>query len=384
MRVLHVVPSYFPAVRYGGPIVSVRSLCGALSRSGIQVDIATTNADGPKDLRVPTDGWTELDGLRVRYFPRWPRIDFAFSPALARFLLGEASRYDLIHVTSTFSFPATVAAWAARRAGVPYVVSPRGSLQRWSLRQKRWKKLPYWVLAERANLRHATAIHVTAELEAQELEEVLPGARVLISPNGLDPIPPVEVARQARQVVFLGRIHRKKGLDILARAAALLAPALPDLEVLVAGPDDTGERARVEALIASLPTPPRFRWLGPVEGEVKWRLLTGAAAFALPSHAENFGQVVVEAMACGTPVVVSRNCPWAVAQERGAGAWVENTPEAFAAALLPILSDVALARAMGEAARALASEYQWPAIGRRFGEALRQLAAERRRGATSS
>jgi glycosyltransferase involved in cell wall biosynthesis len=377
MKVLHVTPSYYPAVRYGGPIVSVRALCRALAAQGVEVDVATTNADGPVDLQVPTDRWTTLDGLRIRYFRRWPRLDYAFSPGLASFLRERTRDYDLVHITSTFSFPATAAGWAARRSGIPYVVSPRGSLQRWSLGQKRWKKQPYWALLERRQLQRAAAIHVTAELERQELLEVLPGAEVIVCPNGLDPVSVPAVARLPRRIVFLGRIHRKKGLDVLAKAAALLVGRFPELEVVVAGPDDTGEQARVTSVIEALEPRPRFRWLGPVEGDAKWELLASAAAFALPSHAENFGLSVVEAMACGTPVVVSRNCPWAVVEERGAGAWVENTPGALAGALERILSQPAMAEGMGRAGRLLAAEYAWPAVGRQFAAELHRLATSR-------
>ncbi len=373
VRVLHIVPSYYPAVRYGGPIVSVRRLCESLVQAGVEIDVATTDADGPGDLDVPTDRWTDLDGVRVRYFHRWPRVDFAFSPPLARFLAKETRSYDLVHVVGTFSFPSLAAAAAARGAGVPYVVSTRGSIQPWSLAQKRWKKLPYWTLFERRNLEHAAAIHATAAAEADAIRALFPNARVFVSPNGVETVAPPKVERNPRQVVFLGRIHKVKGFDVLIPALARVAEALPGVQAIVAGPDDEGEWPRVEKLLEGARPRPEVRYVGAVTGDDKWRLLASSGVFVLPSHTENFGVAVAEALACGTPVVVSRNCPWRLVEEHGAGYWVENTPENVAKALLAILRDPALASRMGAAGIELARAYSWQGLGRKMAEWYREV-----------
>ncbi len=377
MRVLHVVPSYFPAVRYGGPIVSVRGLCEALARTGVEVDVATTDADGPRDLDVPTDRWTELGGVRVRYFHRWPRIDFAASVPLTGFLFAETRTYDLVHVVGVFSYPSLMAGAAARSAGVPYLISPRGSLEPWALSHKRWKKVPYWGIFERRNLEHAAAIHATSAVEARSVRALFPESRIIISPNGVDAVTPPAVVRSQRQVVFLGRLHRKKGLDILVRAMSLVAREIPDAETVVAGPDDEGEWPRIEALVATLSPRPRVRYLGPVNGDERWRLLASSAVFALPTHSENFGIAVLEALACGTPAVVSRNCPWEVLEERGAGRWIENSPERFAAAIAELLKEPSRTQAKRDAARALAAEYSWATIGREMASRYREVAASK-------
>lgn len=373
MRVLHVVPSYYPAVRYGGPIVSVRRLCESLVQAGVEVDVATTDADGPGDLDVPTDRWTDLGGVRVRYFHRWPRVDFAFSPPLARFLASETRSYDLVHVVGTFSFPSLAAAAAARAAGVPYVVSTRGSIQPWSLGQKRWKKLPYWTLFERRNLEHAAAIHATASVEADAIRALFPNARVFVSPNGVETVPPPKVERNPRQVVFLGRIHKVKGFDVLISALARVAETLPGVQTIVAGPDDEGEWPRVEKLLEVARPRPEVHYVGAVSGDDKWRLLASSGVFVLTSHTENFGLAVAEALACGTPVVVSRNTPWRSVEKHGAGFWVENTPENVAQALLAILRDPVLASRMGAAGIELARAYSWQGLGQKMAEWYREV-----------
>lgn len=374
-RVLHVVPSFAPAYRYGGPIVSVLELSRATAAAGIDIDVATTNADGPDDLEVPTDRWVRFEGLPVRYFRRWPRTGYACSFDLAWFLRTHIRDYDVVHVTSTFSFPSIAAGLAARAAGVPYIVSPRGSLQGWSLAQKRWKKLPYWLMLERRHLERAAAIHATADIEEQEVKAVLPGARVLLVPNGVNLITPPLVPRRPKTIVFLGRIHRKKGFDVLIPALSQLERLLPGTETIIAGPDDDGEWARVEAMLRSAVPQPNVRYVGPVHGDSKYELLASAAAFVLPSHSENFGMAVVEALACGTPVVVSRKCPWRSVEERGAGFWINNTPEECAHALRAILSDPDGARRMGEAGRRLAALFQWPELGRQMARSYEELAA---------
>ncbi|MFN7134292.1 MAG: glycosyltransferase, partial [Myxococcales bacterium] len=236
-------------------------------------------------------------------------------------------------------------------------------LQPWSLAQKRWKKRPYWTLVERPRLANAAALHATSEMERTDLERLVPGVPVVVVPNGVDLPPAVQVPRDPRQVVFLGRLHPKKGLDILVTALARVARTFPDVHAVVAGPDDAAEWPRIERLLEGMSPRPRVRYVGEVKGEHKFRLLAQSAVFALPSHAENFGQAVVEAMSVGTPVLVSRNTPWSSVEARGAGAWLENTPEAFAEGLCRVLADPAGAAVMGTQASALAREFSWSSVG---------------------
>jgi glycosyltransferase involved in cell wall biosynthesis len=374
MRVLHVSPSFAPAWRYGGPVQFVLRLCQALQKSGVEVEVATTNCDGRNDLDVPLDGLTTYEDVPVRYFRRWPRVDYAFSLPLFRFLAGAVPAFDVVHITSTFSFPADAAGRAARAAGVPYVISPHGSLQPWALRQKSWKKRPYWTLIEHANLKSAAAIHTTAETERTEVLRVLPHPNVIVIPNGMEPVPALDdVRRLPSQVVFLGRVHPGKGFDVLVPALSRVAREMPSVETIVAGPDDEGEWKRIESEIAKAMPRPRIRYVGTLHGPDRFRLLAQSAVFVLPSHRETFGMAVVEAMACGTPVVVSRNTPWEAVERAGAGEWVENTPEAVSAALLRLLRDPERAARMGESARRLAANYDWAQVGRQMKDLYESL-----------
>lgn len=367
MRVLHVMPSFWPATRYGGPIESVLRLCQALRAAGVTLEVVTTDADGPGDLDVPRGRLTDAQGVPVRYFARRPRTRYAFSAPLLGHLATDLGRWDIVHVTALFSFSSAAAMRLAHRAGVPYVLSPRGTLRPWAFGQKSWKKMPYWWLVERAHVARAAGVHTTSDDERDEVARLVPGSRPFTVPNGVDlPAAPPSVPREGRRVVFLGRIHPVKGFDVLVPALSRLAAEMPDVETLIAGPDEDGEWARVEAAIASSSPRPRVRYVGAVRGSEKLDLLASARALVLPSHSENFGMVVAEALACGTPVVVSRNCPWRVVEERGAGFWVENTPAQVAEALRALLADPAKAEAMGQRGRAIAAGLGWDAIARQM------------------
>jgi glycosyltransferase involved in cell wall biosynthesis len=377
MRVLHVTPAFAPAYCYGGPIEYLLRLCSSVQAAGVEVEVATTNANGDLDLDVDTSSAIDLAGLKVRYFARVLRLDYSFSPSLLRWLTAATPKYDLIHIHSTFSFPALAAGITARATSVPYVVSPHGSLQDWSLRQKRWKKLPYWLAFERRQLTRALALHATAEMERDAILRVLPSASVFTVPIGNEGVKRPAVPRSPRRVVFLGRIHKKKGFDVLIPALAIVANSMRDVETVVAGPNEDGEWSRVERLIARTDPRPRIHYIGPVYGEERFRLLASAAVFVLPSHSENFGMTVVEAMACRTPVVVSRNCPWPSVEETGAGMWVNNTPADIAGAVLRILRDASLQERMGAAGEVLANQYSWPSIGQAMARRYYELLSRR-------
>lgn len=374
LRVLQVIPAFYPATRYGGPTESVYRMCLALPDQGIDVDVVTTDADGPSNLAVPIDVPTSYEGVNVRYFHRATRSETKLSWGLFRHVLRVRHDYDVIHITAIFSLPSTTTAFIARAAQVPYVISPRGILRRPALAQKAWKKAPYWFAFERSNGAHAAAIHATSELEAEEIRAALPMANVVIVPNGTVLHEPfVDVPRDPATVLFLGRLHPIKGLDVLVRAASLATARWGPLRVVLAGPDDVGEWARIERLVAGLSPRPDVVWVGPVAGEEKARWLARATVLALLSQSENFGQVVLEALAAQTPVVVSRGCPWAIAEDEGAGFWVHATPNDVADALVQIVSDPTKARSMGRAGRRVAERFGWPDAARKMADLYRSL-----------
>jgi glycosyltransferase involved in cell wall biosynthesis len=345
LRILHVVPAYYPAVRYGGPIRSVHGLAAALTRRGHDVHVYTTSVDGEKDLDVRLGQPVDLDGVAVHYF-RVPALRRLYwSPSLGRQLRKAIAGFDIVHLHSVFLWPTWAAARAAARAGVPYITAPRGMLVREMIQRKsRLLKNAWITLIERATFVRAAGVHVTAELEAEELRAFgWPLPEVTWIPNGVDwpaEHPPRSAGPFAslpeRYVLFLSRISWKKGLDRLITAWQWV----PDMPLVIAGNDDEGYRPKLEALARSVGVADRVHFIGPVTDAHKWALYEEAELFVLPSYSENFGNVVAEAMAMGCPVVVSPEVGIAaMVKAREAGAVVDCDPSNLATVINDLLTD---------------------------------------------
>lgn len=376
VKLLHVVASYLPAVRYGGTIVSVHRLAAALAARGHEVHVYTTSVDGDRDSDVPHGEPVVIDGVRVWYF-RSPSVRRLYrSPGLRAHLAATVADFDAVHTHAVFLWPLWVAARAAARAGVPYVLSPRGMLERDLISRKNPLLKALWIaLIERRNLERAAAIHVTSAREAEELASLnfnLPP--VITIPNGVeevavtggDPVSDQLAVTIARgpYVLFLGRISWKKGLDRLLRAM----PYMPDgLRVLVAGPDDEGLRASLEAQALARGLADRLVFCGPVAGAAKQALLANAQLLVLPSYSENFGNVVLEAMAAGCPVIVTPEVGAApIVEAAGAGWVVSAEPSTLGSRISALAGDPVLRAAMGARARVAAREYTWDSVAGRM------------------
>ncbi|HTY51394.1 MAG TPA: glycosyltransferase [Steroidobacteraceae bacterium] len=347
LRILHVVPTYYPAVRYGGPIRSVHGLATALAGRGHDVHVYTSSMDGDADLDVPLDRPVCLDGVSVHYFPVPALRRLCWAPRLARTLRADIGGFDILHLHSVFLWPTAAAARIAARAGVPYVLAPRGMLVGEMIRRRsRWIKTAWIGLIEHRSLAAAAAVHVTAQLEAEELRKLgLPLPPIECIPNGVE-YPAgtasgatpheAETTLPARYALFLSRISWKKGLDRLISAWQ----QVPELPLVIAGNDDEGYRPRLEALARELGVAGRVLFLGPVADDRKWAIYRDAALFLLPSYSENFGNVVAEAMAMGCPVVVTPEVGIAaLVAEAGAGVVCGNEPAQLAAAISGLLAD---------------------------------------------
>ena len=386
MRILHVTPYFAPAFRYGGPPRSVLGLCRALGRAGVDVEVLTTTADGPEDLPASPAGGSRYEGVAVRYLPRaFPRRLFG-ARGLGGALDEAMARSDLVHVHGLWTLPGWAAARRARRAGVPLVISPRGMLDPGSLAQRPWRKRIAFAAVEQRNLLGATLLHATSSAEAGALRLWAPGSPVVTVPNGVEPagasLTPGEarlrlgIPEDAPLLLFLGRIHPIKRLDLLAAAFDRVRAVHPDARLVIAGPEERGERRRLEPRFAAAGE--SVRWSAETGDAEKWALLAAADLLVLCSDSESFGMSALEAMAAGTPVVATRTCPWADIETAGAGLWVEQEPEAIARAALAILRDEERAADMGARGKALAgARYSWDAAAAAMAAHYRRAAVRR-------
>jgi len=355
VRILHVVPTYLPARRYGGPIFAVHGLCKALVGRSHEVDVFTTNVDGEGVSEVPVGTAVDLDGVKVTYFEaRVKRV--YWSGGLRRALKGRVKDYDVVHLHSVFLDPTLAAARAAAKRRVPYVISPRGMLVRELIEEKSTLVKKMWLrLFERGNFANAAAIHFTSQREWDDAKDVgLPLPSPFVVPNGIDLPPPREYRRDDNTLLFLGRVNWKKGIDLLIEALTFL----PEMKLVVAGNDEERYAPRLCELAERIGVMSRVEFRGSVTGDVKEKLLGSVRALVLPSISENFGNVVIEAMAAATPVIVTPGVGVSDDVQRAkAGLVVERKAAAIAEAVSNVKPE------MGTRGRKLVEEkFTWPSV----------------------
>jgi len=315
MKVLHVIPSVAPS--RGGPSFVIRTMTRGLAQRGIETHVATTDDNGPSRLDVPFDRPAVEDGVVYWYFPRQTRF-YTFSLPFTKWLWRHAGDYDLIHIHTLFSYCSNAAAWVARRKGIPYIIRPLGVLNRWGMNKRRpWLKRLSFVLLEKKLLAGAACVQYTADQERIEASELGFSHTPVVIPN------PVEISKAPRGelrgrfrarypqlagrriVLFLSRIDRKKGLDLLIPAFNQVVARHPEAVLVIAGDGDRGLVETLQRHAHELGVDNSVVWTGFIGGDNKFEALADADVFVLPSYSENFGIAVVEAMAMGVPVVLT-------------------------------------------------------------------------------
>jgi glycosyltransferase involved in cell wall biosynthesis len=349
----------------------VHGLCKALVKRGHDVEVFTTNVDGPGISEVPLDQPLDMDGVKVRYFPTGPGRRLYRSPAMGAALAASVAGFDAVHLHSVFLWPTTAAARIAHVANVPYILTPRGMLVEALIRRKsRLAKMAWLTLFERANIAGAAVIHMTSQIEAEEFNKLRLAARqIRIIPNGIDLPPkssPATAASGPRpltaskwRILSLGRLNWKKGLERLIEAMKYI----PEAELVLAGNDEDSYWPRLEQLARRCEMSDRVTYTGAVHGQRKWDLIRSADLFVMPSYSENFGLAALEAMACGRPVVVTPDVGLARdISAAGAGLVVAGEPDVLGPALARLLSAAGQRQRMGEAGLIAANRFSWAAI----------------------
>ena len=351
----------------GGLSHSIPGLVAALEARGD----CEPHVVGVLDGRHPDD-WREW-GRRVHPVKAAGPRAFGWGPSMHRRL--RTVLPDIVDIQGLWMYPSLVNLEYTRSTSTPYIVTPRGMLDPWALHRSVWKKriVRWWY--ENAHLRKANCIRATALLEFGHVRAFGMRQPVAVVPNAVDlplemPRPPCRTGR--RRLLFLSRLHPKKGLPFLLRAWGKLAFRHEQWELVIAGPDEVGHRAAMGTLAAELHLP-RLTWLDAVVGDEKDALYRSADLFVLPTHGENFGLVVAEALAHGVPVVTSRHAPWEGVRSHGCGWWVELGEPSLIEALDEAMRLPAETRAaMGACGRAwIQREFAWPTIAHQLLEVYR-------------
>lgn len=301
--------------------------------------------------------------------------------------LASIERADLVHIHALWSPFLHQAVTLARKRGVPYVVSPHGMLTPWALKFKWFKKWMALNLYQRADLRGACFIHATAPSEEENIRTQKLTNPVVLLPLGVDVLPKTKLQAltllrpKRRTVLFVSRIHPKKGLLNLVHAWSRLKAEnmVQGWQVLIAGPAQDGHDREVMALAEKEGVATDIQILDPVYGKAKTRLYAQADIFVLPTFSENFGSVVIEALACGLPVITTKGAPWVELETEQCGYWIEIGVDPLMEALrkMMLLSDEER-REMGKrGTQLIEKKYMWPAIGRHMYDEYAQILKDR-------
>lgn len=376
MKVLHVIPSV-ASVR-GGPSEAVLKMVQALNHVGVEAEIATTNDNGSQLLDVPLGKFIDYYHVPVRFSSRFsPPInsirEFAFSLDFTNWLWHNIKGYNLLHVHAIFSYTSTVAMAIARRQKVPYIVRPIGQLCTWSLRQSALKKQIYFKVLEKSNINHSHKIHFTTTAEQKEAGQLNLHCSNFVLPLGVSIAPKIADARQNLRrhfnlpaeepiILFLSRLHLKKGLDYLIPALGKLSDHRFTF-VLAGGGTPEYERY-LKSLITTHGLENKSHFTGFVKGEFKDLLIQGGDLFTLTSHSENFGIAVLEALAGGIPALVTPGVALAdMITQQQLGYVSELNVNAIASTIEQILSHPEQMREMGDRARQFVlNNYSWDTI----------------------
>lgn len=369
---MHVIAS-IDASKGGPPLVASR-LAAAQAGIGHSVALLSYTPHDPASA-VSTALSKVPHGAKVRIVdvgPSGGAWEALTASRATKEIAAVVPEFDLCVLHGVWNSILLAAANAFRRAGKAYVVVPHGMLDPWSMTQKRPKKLLALALAYRAMLNHAAFLHCLNADEQTLMAPLRLKSRCEIIPNGvfLEEFATLparggfhakhpELAGQP-YVLFLSRIHFKKGLDYLADAFEIVARTNPALRLVVAGPDD-GYRATFEQMIAQKGLTPRTHVVGPLYGDEKLAAFIDAACFCLPSRQEGFSIAITESLACSTPVVISNDCHFPEVRDAGAGRVVPLNAQAVAAGILEVLA--ADRGALGRAGRKLVEErFNWPRV----------------------
>ncbi|MBN4046410.1 glycosyltransferase [bacterium AH-315-P15] len=346
-----------------GPSYSVPRLCQALASEYRGVTLATLRSRKP---RAPIPGIEHLE-FRAQ---RWPR-KLGVSSDMKNWLAHQAGNYDIIHSHGLWMMPNVYPAKTCTAHKRPYIVSPRGTLGPEALEYSRVVKSIFWCAAQKSALRSATAFHATSVSECREIRDAGFRQPIAIIPNGIDvpEVAPDVVRGGKRTLLYLGRLHPKKGIDLLIRAWSKVEHRYPDWDLLIVG---TGAASYIRTLhtLAQETDAKRVHFKDAIYGTEKWDELRAASLVVLPTRNENFGMVVAEALSQSTPVLTTTGAPWAGLERNDSGWWISPNCSALVSAFETILPlPEGRLREMGALGREwMLREFSWASIAEKMSE----------------
>jgi len=351
MKILQVIPYFYPAKVFGGPVEVVHSIGKELAKKGHEVVVFTSDArDRENRIGVET---AEIDGMTVRYHRNLSmflvkQFNLFILPEFWRSLGSSLTSFDVIHLHEYTTHQNVVVRKLAKKYGVPYILQVHGSLPKISRQYRKWM---YDVLFGNKLLNDASKVVALSQTEAKQYRDMgVPEEKIVIIPNGIalseyTNLPPkgsfkkkFSISNEEKLLLYLGRINKVKGIDLLARAFAALVDKMDCVRLAIVGPDD-GYLAELKNLINTLEIEDRVVIAGPLYGREKLSAYVDSDVYVLPSRYEAFSITVLEAMACGIPIILSEKCNISESVRNKTGLIVNPSPTALEKALLKILTD---------------------------------------------
>lgn len=377
VKVLHVVPTFYPATYFGGTIFVLLELCNVLARpGGVELCVLTTDSNGPRRqdrLEILSLPVHRPEGYDVYYCRKWWGKEF--SGQLLSMLYPMIRWADVVHLTSVYSFSTIPTLFLCKLLSKPVVWSPHGALQRWEGSTKPLLKRIWELICNGLLHPDRCVLHVTCRDEAEESRRRITRARIEIVENGVD-IPSAIPVRKwtpdgVLRLFFIGRLHPKKGIENLLQALKSLDERT---SLTVCGVGEPAYESSLRMLVNDLGLSRRVHFSGQVEGEAKSLAFWNADICVVPSHTENFAMVVAEALAHGVPVIASWGTPWKELVERQCGLWVENDPSSLMKAITEMRSRNL--SQMGRSGRQWMEEsFSWEAVAGRMSTVYSSLIA---------
>jgi glycosyltransferase involved in cell wall biosynthesis len=374
-----VTNSYYPATEEGGPPFSNRELAESMVRAGAKVVVVTTDRNGAGRLKVSTNQWTNVGGVSV-FYARTRSGAWIRSPEFRRATRDAIAKAHICLMSSVFWNYTGLSCWrACLESGIPYISYPRGLLGPSALQYKQLKKMIYWKLIARRIVNGSSAIVMLADREAKLVAQMRLTPRVIVIPNGApraieasvsSPASSVgtrvEVLRRDGYLLFLGRVHATKGLDLLLPAFAASVANGVSARLIIAGPIDKSYEVEFRKVLSQCSVANRVEVVGTVSGPEKYDLLRGARAFVLCSYGEGLPVAVLEAMSVGTPVIVTEECNLPDVAREHAGIEVQLNVRSISDAIDTIWSDDQLRQELSaNAIRLTRDKFSWDSIGAR-------------------
>ena len=365
--------------KYGGLSSAVPALASAVAGTGTCEMRVAGFCQASEQYRPEVQ-----HAVSFRYYPP-SRKAWYTDRSLRQKFEREVAAAEGVHIHGLWQASTSVAASAARSRKIPYLVSAHGMLESWALANKGFKKRLYAALFERSTLNAARCLHALTDAEANDFRQFGLKNPIAVIPNGVD-IPDTlspeafltrfPHLRGRVLVLFLGRIHFKKGLDILADAWAEIGVRFPEAHLVLAGPDFEGTQAHIEKRFATSGLTDRVTFTGMLTGEMKWSALAAAHGFILPSYSEGLSVSVLEAMGVGLPVIVTRQCNVPEVEQHACGWTIEPRAPDVRNALENLLqASAASLQKMGQNGKRLVAErYAWPVIGRQMASLYQWMA----------